>query len=258
MCHLATFRLSLKFPAHTLQLPVDHFDESSNATFPLRYWYDASYYKPGGPIFCLDGGETSGTDRLPFLEAGILKILSRATNGLSVVLEHRYYGESWPVPDLSTDNLRFLTTHQALADNAYFTKHAIFPELEDGMDVRAIEQLKSAKWIHYGGSYAGAKVALLRKLYPDVVFGAIASSAVTAAVTNYWKYFEAVRLHADPDCVNAIVESVRWVVTFLVVIPVSSNPVGGRSCSLGVYYCFSTPDSSMAYWPSTPTRRPGV
>lgn len=57
-------------------------------------------------------------------------------------------------------------------------------------------------------SYAGAKVAFLRKLYPDTVFGAIASSAVTAAITDYWKYFEAIRLHADPECVHAIIESV--------------------------------------------------
>ena len=57
-------------------------------------------------------------------------------------------------------------------------------------------------------SYAGAKVALLRKLYPETVFGAIASSAVTAAIVDYWKYFEAIRLHADQECVHAIIESV--------------------------------------------------
>ena len=149
-----------KYPAHTLTVPVDHFagnipDDSGgashahNATFELRYWFDTSYYRPGGPVFCLDGGETSGEDRLPFLDHGILKILSEATGGLSVVLEHRYYGESMPVPDLSTDNLRFLTTAQALADNAYFTKHAEFP----GLDAELAEGLKSAKWIHYGGRY---------------------------------------------------------------------------------------------------------
>ena len=129
----------------------------------------------------------------------------QATNGLSIVLEHRYYGESWPAPDLSTDNLRFLTTAQAVADNAYFTKHANFP----GFSHIAQKALKSARWIHYGGSYAGAKVALLRKLYPETVFGAIASSAVTAAVTDYWKYFEAIRLHADQACVGAVIEVIE-------------------------------------------------
>ena len=107
--------------------------------------------------------------------------------------------------DLSTDNLRFLTTAQAIADNAYFTKHATFRNLSH----TAQKALKTAKWIHYGGSYAGAKVALLRKLYPDTVFGAIASSAVTAAVTDYWKYFEAIRLHANQACVGAIIEVIE-------------------------------------------------
>lgn len=130
-------------------MPVDHFDDASNATFPLRYWVDATYYKPGGPVFCLDGGETSGEDRLPFLGHGILKLLSQATDGLGIVLEHRYYGTSMPVPDLSTDNMRFLTTAQALADNAYFTKHVEFDDLL-GEQAGAC---KSAKWIHYGGRW---------------------------------------------------------------------------------------------------------
>lgn len=32
------------------------------------------------------------TDRLPFLDTGIMDILAKATNGLGIVLEHRYYG----------------------------------------------------------------------------------------------------------------------------------------------------------------------
>jgi hypothetical protein len=40
----------------------------------------------------LDGGETSVTDRLPYLDTGIVDILANATNGLGVILEHRYYG----------------------------------------------------------------------------------------------------------------------------------------------------------------------
>jgi len=32
-------------------------------------------------------------DRLPFLDTGIVDILTNATGGLGVVLEHRYYGE---------------------------------------------------------------------------------------------------------------------------------------------------------------------
>lgn len=98
-------------------------------------------------MFCLDGGETSGEDRLAFLDHGILKLLSQATDGLSIVLEHRYYGESIPVEDLSTDSMRFLTTAQALADNAYFTKHVNITNLSS----EQASAFKKAKWIHYGG-----------------------------------------------------------------------------------------------------------
>lgn len=140
-------RLREKYPAHNIQVPLDHFDPTTNVTFPLRYWVDTTYYEPGGPVFCLDGGETSGEDRLPFLDHGILKLLSQATKGLAIVLEHRYYGESFGVPDLSTDNMRFLTTLQALADNAYFTKHAEVKGLTEEQE----KAFKNAKWIHYGG-----------------------------------------------------------------------------------------------------------
>jgi hypothetical protein len=60
---------------------------------------------------------------------GIIAQLTQATNGIGVILEHRYYGTSFPTPDISTENLRFLTTEQALADQAYFSKHIKFPGL---------------------------------------------------------------------------------------------------------------------------------
>lgn len=55
----------------------------------------------------------------------------------------------------------------------------------------------------------------MRKLYPDTIFGAIASSAVTEAVADYWKYFEAIRLHAPEDCVSAIVQSIDLIDTLI-------------------------------------------
>lgn len=60
---------------------------------------------------------------------GIIAQLTQATNGIGVILEHRYYGTSFPTPDISTENLRFLTTEQALADQAYFSKNIKFPGL---------------------------------------------------------------------------------------------------------------------------------
>ena len=85
---------TLKFRAQTFTQPLDHFHNTTDATFPQRFWVNARHYKPraGAPVIVIDGGETSGEDRLPFLDTGIADILARATGGVGVVLEHRYYG----------------------------------------------------------------------------------------------------------------------------------------------------------------------
>lgn len=101
----------LLYAAHNFSVPIDHFhndslyEPHSNDTFSLRYWFDASYYKQGGPVIVLQAGETSADFRLPILQkgrlsdvnlqypvltlTGILAQLAQATNGVGVVLEHR-------------------------------------------------------------------------------------------------------------------------------------------------------------------------
>jgi hypothetical protein len=83
-----------KFRTQTFTQPLDHFRNTTDATFEQRFWVNAHHYKPrpGVPVIVIDGGETSGEDRLPFLDTGIADLLARATGGVGVVLEHRYYG----------------------------------------------------------------------------------------------------------------------------------------------------------------------
>ncbi|ODH19671.1 hypothetical protein ACO22_06149 [Paracoccidioides brasiliensis] len=193
------------YKPHKTKVPIDHFPYDSryephtDEKFDLRYWFDASHYKEGGPIIVLHSGETSGVNRLPFLQKGIMKILSETTNGLGVILEHRYYGESFPTANLSTENLRFLTTEQAMADSAYFAQEVVFEGFE-GVDLTA--KGGKAPWIIYGGSYAGAQVAFLRVSYPDIFWGAISSSGVPKAIYDFWEYFEAVRRYGPPECIS--------------------------------------------------------
>ena len=211
---------SILYPAHNLSVPIDHFhnesmyEPHSSGTFNLRYFFDATYYKAGGPVIVLESGEDDATDRLPYLQKGVIHQLAEATGGIAVVLEHRYYGTSFPTPDLSTENLRFLTTQQALADTDYFARNVVFEGLED-KDLTA----PHTPYIAYGGSYAGAFVAFLRKTYPDtyyggclrealcifvlIISGAIASSGVTKAIYDYWEYYEPVREYGPPDCILA-------------------------------------------------------
>ena len=171
---------STLYPDYNISVPIDHFHNEStyephlDGTFPLRYWFDATYYKEGGPVIVLQGGETSGEDRLPYLQKGIVYQLAKATGGIGVILEHRYYGTSFPTPDLSTENLRFLTTEQALADQAYFAQNIVFPGMED-KDLTA----PNTAYIGYGGSYAGAFVAFLRTQYPEVYWGRFTTALKT-------------------------------------------------------------------------------
>ncbi len=99
---------------------IDHFPTSPKyephpkGTFQQRDFLDDTYYQEGGPVFLYIGGETSGESRFSNLETGIIQILMQATNGLGVILENRYYGQSWPVKESTTDGLAFLTTEQSL------------------------------------------------------------------------------------------------------------------------------------------------
>ncbi|KAJ0107126.1 hypothetical protein J7T55_014656 [Diaporthe amygdali] len=198
----ASAELAPSYPAYNLSIPIDHFQNSSqyephsDGTFNNRYWFDASHYKPGGPVILFVAGEASGDYRFPLLEKGIVYQLASAHGGIGVILEHRFYGTSFPFEDITVEDARFLTTEQSLADAAYFAKNVVFPGLEN-------ENLTSSgtPWIVYGVSYSGGQSAFLRKLYPDVFWGGISSSGVTEAIIDYWRYFEPVRQYGPADCI---------------------------------------------------------
>jgi hypothetical protein len=52
---------------------------------------------------------------------------AKAVGGAGIVLEHRYWGNSTPVPDLTVDHLRFLTIDQAIQDMVYFANNVKLP-----------------------------------------------------------------------------------------------------------------------------------
>jgi len=176
--------------------------------------FDATYYKPGGPVFLYIGGETSIQSRFSNLQTGIIQILMNATNGLGVILENRYYGKSWPFNTSTTDELAYLTTEQTIADNAYFAQYATFPGVECNISA------PGTPWILYGGSLAGAQTAFSVKEYgggsdTEILWGGIASSAVINAVLEYPEWYNQIQKYAPGDCtssINAIIDKMDYLV----------------------------------------------
>ena len=82
---------AVTFPQYNFTQPLDHFS-NTGFTWQQRYWVSDRHYKPGGPVIVFEGGEGPGDERMPILDTGIVNILANATNGLGIVLEHRYYG----------------------------------------------------------------------------------------------------------------------------------------------------------------------
>ncbi|KAF2857234.1 hypothetical protein K470DRAFT_223779 [Piedraia hortae CBS 480.64] len=207
----ATNRSAINYVARTIDMPIDHFPHDdryaphTNKTFKQRYFVDDSYYRPGGPVFLYIGGETSGESRFSNMQTGIIQILMEATSGLGVILENRYYGKSFPFESSTVDELRFLTTEQTIADNAYFAQHASFPGIDANLTA------PGTPWIMYGGSLAGAQTVYTLAKYGGrggIIWGGIGSSATTGCALGYDQWYAPILRYGPQDCVGSIVSIV--------------------------------------------------
>lgn len=151
-------------------VPVGHFNPLIRRFFDLRYFVNDQHYIPGGPIFIYIGGGFEIYDE--FLERGAMFEIAQETGGYLFALEHRYFGESKPTDNTATNNLAFLTVHQAIADIGEF--------------ISFIKQnyfsAEDSKVILWGRGYGGALAVWSRHKYHHLVDGVWASSAPINAV----------------------------------------------------------------------------
>lgn len=77
--------------------------------------------------------------------------IAQQQKGAAIVLEHRYYGDSNPFPNLKDESLRFHTLQQAIDDLEFFAKTANLP-MPGGNAVKPDQ----VPWVLVGGSYSGA------------------------------------------------------------------------------------------------------
>ncbi|EDV98621.1 GH22290 [Drosophila grimshawi] len=175
-----------------IEQKLDHFDESETRTWQMRYMLNDGFFKAGGPMFIFFGGEwTISPGRIT---GGHMYDMAKEHNGLLVYTEHRYYGESHPLPDLSNENIQYLHVTQALADLAHFIT----------TQKTTYEGLSDSKVIIVGGSYSATMVTWFKKIYPDLVVGGWASSAPLLAKLNFLEYKEimgqSITLMGGADC----------------------------------------------------------
>ncbi|KAI5196092.1 hypothetical protein E4T38_08706 [Aureobasidium subglaciale] len=121
------------YPPLGIQIPVDHFNTSDNRTYNNRYWINDVYYKGSGPVFFFDVGEANAHPTAAnCLDASshpsnAVMALAKRFDGIVVIFEHRFYGESFPMPMNTTSGhaldagaYQYLNIEQALEDVVYF------------------------------------------------------------------------------------------------------------------------------------------
>ncbi len=78
-------------------------------------------------------------------------VIAQKYGGAAIVLEHRFFGESNPYPNLNVTSFQYHTIAQAIEDNVYFAKNVVLPQ--DNGDRVGPDKVP---WIIIGGSYPGA------------------------------------------------------------------------------------------------------
>jgi len=120
-------------------------------------------------------------------------------------LEHRFYGKSHPTEDISTDNLRYLSSEQALADLAYFIS---------SMN-REYNLTNDNRWIAFGGSYPGSLAAWLREKYAHLEHGSISTSGPLLAKIDLIEYYQVVvdslATYKKGDCVTPVLKAIQQI-----------------------------------------------
>lgn len=86
---------------------LDHFNPTNKETWKQRFFVNDDYYRPGGPVFIMIGGEGEATAKWMIQGAWIQ--YAKEHNALCFQLEHRYYGKSYPT-ELVIKFIRILNT----------------------------------------------------------------------------------------------------------------------------------------------------
>lgn len=210
------------YPPSWITIPIDHSNASDSRNFQNRYWFNSTFYEPGGPVFWFDSGEQNAQPLVPYFLNEVagpsaVMTLARRFKGLALLVEHRYYGGldegSYPFPiNSSTGELldpagyKFLNTEQALEDTVYFANNFDAPA-----GINASLAPNVTPWVWLGGSYPGIRGAQLRIRNPETFFATWASSAPTEAAVDMWTYYAQAERSMTRNCSADFTAITRYV-----------------------------------------------
>ncbi|ERN16345.1 probable serine protease EDA2 isoform X2 [Amborella trichopoda] len=188
---------------HWFNQTIDHFSPTDHRVFEQRYYEYLDYFRvPDGPIFLMICGESTCNGIVNDYSA----VLAKKFGAALISLEHRYYGKSSPFNVLTTENLRFLSSKQALFDLAVFRQY-----YQDSLNVKWNRSNIENPWFVFGVSYSGALSAWFRLKFPHLTCGSLASSGVVLSIFNFTEFDKQVGVSAGPDCKGALQEITRLV-----------------------------------------------
>ncbi|KAI0488311.1 hypothetical protein KFK09_028139 [Dendrobium nobile] len=196
-------RAYLTQEVHWFDQTLDHFSPTDHRQFKQRYYEFLDYYDVSdGPIFLKICGEST----CPGIVNDYTSVLAEKFGAALVSLEHRYYGMSSPFKLTTTENLRYLSSKQALFDLAVFRQY-----YQESLNSKYNRSKVESPWIVFGVSYSGALSAWFRLKFPHLTCGSLASSAVVLAVYNFSKFDQQVGDSAGPECKSVLQEITKFV-----------------------------------------------
>ncbi|CEJ93140.1 hypothetical protein VHEMI08752 [[Torrubiella] hemipterigena] len=181
--------------AGTFDQYIDH-DKPELGTFKQRYWYNAEFYAgPGSPIILNAPGEEAADYYVWYTTNYTLPgVFAQDNKGAAIFLEHRFWGESSPYKTLTAKTLQLLTLDQAMRDIINFAKKVDLPF------TKGTGSPDKSPWILTGGSYPGAVVAWVNKLFPGTFWAYHSSSGVVQPIADYWQYFQPIEAAMPRNC----------------------------------------------------------
>lgn len=99
----------------TFRQYIDHQNPHLGTFSQFYFWSTEFWGGPGSPVIVMTPGEVNVTGYTSYLTTNrTTGVLAQEIGAAIIVIEHRYWGESSPYADLTTENLQYLTLENSI------------------------------------------------------------------------------------------------------------------------------------------------